>query len=178
MLELKTEEFGDTFTDTAAGASEEFISDCVVESDLELRLPPSYVPQESERIALYQRLDNMTSPDQTEIYSENLRDRFGPIPQVTEELIKVVPLRFAARRLGIERLNLKGGRMYLYLVGDDNKAYYMSSAFGKVLGFMQTCPRRCFLRDREGKRSVVIENVPSVSEALYILISLLAAHAL
>ncbi|MDE5586035.1 MAG: transcription-repair coupling factor, partial [Muribaculaceae bacterium] len=59
VLELKTEEFADTFAETTKPGEEEFVADCAIESDLELRLPPSYVPQESERISLYQQLDNM-----------------------------------------------------------------------------------------------------------------------
>ena len=148
---------------------QEFVSDCTIESDLELRLPPDYVPQESERISLYQQLDNMERPEDVEGFAERLRDRFGPVPATTQELIKVVPLRMEARRLGIERLTLKGGRMYLFFVGDDNKAYYQSPAFGKVLAYMQVDPANMRLREKDGKRSMVIDNVPGVDKALSIL---------
>ena len=145
------------------------MADCTIESDLELRLPPDYVPQESERISLYQQLDNMERPEQIEQFRAQLRDRFGVIPRISEELIKVVPLRMAARRLGIERLALKGGKMRLYCVGDDNKAYYNSAAFGRVLSYLQKNPMRCELRDIKGKRSILISKVASVSDALEIL---------
>ncbi|MDE5839394.1 MAG: DEAD/DEAH box helicase, partial [Muribaculaceae bacterium] len=127
VLELKTEEFADTFADTSKPGEEEFVADCAIESDLELRLPPSYVPQESERISLYQELDNMENAGQIEEFRAQLKDRFGAIPATTEELIKVVPLRIAAKRLGIERLTLKGGKMYVYFVGEENAAYYAST---------------------------------------------------
>ena len=169
VTELKTEEFGDTFTDVNAGKEEEFTADCTIESDLELRLPPDYVPQESERISLYQQLDNMEQPQQTEDFRTQLRDRFGSIPDVTEELIKVVPLRIAARRLGIERLVLKGGKMRLYFVSDDNKAYYRSQAFGRVLAYLRAHPRRCEIREVNNRRSFLIHKVPTVSIALDIL---------
>lgn len=169
VLELKTEEFAEEFDELTAGKEEEYVADCTIESDLELRLPPDYVPQESERISLYQQLDNMESVEQTELFRSHLRDRFGAIPQISEELIKVVPLRMAARRLGIERLALKGGKMRLYFVGDDNKAYYQSSAFGKVLSFLQKDPMRCEIRDVKGRRSILVNRVSNVSEALSIL---------
>lgn len=176
VIELKTEEFSDAFEDVNHSEEEqEFVADCVIESDLELRLPPSYVPQESERISLYQQLDNMTRLDNTDQFREHLRDRFGPLPKVTEELIKVVPLRIAARRLGIERLTLKGGKAYLYFVDESNKAYYMSSAFGRVLRFLQDNPLRTNLRHNLGKNSIVIENVNNVSEALVILQGMISA---
>ena len=169
VLELKTEEFAEEFDELAGGKEEEFVADCTIESDLELRLPPDYVPQESERISLYQQLDNMETPEQIEMFRTHLRDRFGAIPQISEELIKVVPLRMAARRLGIERLALKGGKMRVYFVGDDNKAYYQSQAFGKVLGYLQQNPMRCQIREIKGKRSILIDKVDTVSEALAIL---------
>ena len=169
VVELKTEEFGDDFSEVNAGQPDEYVSDCVIESDLELRLPPSYVPQESERIMLYQQLDNMEREEDVERFAEHLRDRFGVIPPTSEELIKVVPLRMAARRLGVERLVLKGGKMYLYLVGDDNKAYYNSPAFGRVLAYMQTEILTTQLREVKGKRSVLVSEVPDVSTALNIL---------
>lgn len=169
VIELKTEEFPDDFEDINEGKEEEYVADCTIESDLELRLPPEYVPQESERISLYQQLDNMEKPEQTEQFRMHLRDRFGPIPEISEELIKVVPLRMAARRLGIERLVLKEGKMRLFFVGDDNKAYYQSPAFGKVLAYLQAHPRECEIREIKGKRSILISGVTGVSQALQIL---------
>lgn len=168
VMELKTEEFADTFTDTAAGKEEEFIADCTIESDLELRIPPEYVPQENERITLYRRLDNMESPAKLDEFRAELRDRFGAIPESTEELIRVVPLRAAARRLGIERLGLKGGKMRVYFVGDDNRAYYNSPAFGKVLAYLQRNPRLCTLKEVNGRRLMVLDGVKTVSDALAI----------
>lgn len=169
VLELKTGEFADDFKDETQGAPDEFVADCTIESDLELLLPPSYVPQESERISLYQRLDNMERPEQIEGFRQELRDRFGVIPSCTAELIDVVPLRLAAKRLGIERLTLKNGAMSLFFVGDENKAYYQSNAFGRVLAYLQLFPMRCALRERNGKRSMRIDKVTSVSDALAIL---------
>lgn len=169
VFELKTEEFSEEFEELTSGKEEEFVSDCTIESDLELRLPPDYIPQESERISLYQQLDNMENPEQTELFRTSLKDRFGPIPEISEELIMVVPLRMAARRLGIERLVLKNGSMRLFFVGEDNKAYYNSPAFGRVLNFVQSHPKQCELRNVKGKNSILITDVPSVSKALEIL---------
>ncbi len=169
VIELKTEEFGDTFTDLSAGADEEFTADCVIESDLELRLPADYVPQENERITLYRRLDNMENTDGIAAFESELRDRFGEIPSTTQELIHVVPLRLAAKRLGIERLVLKGGKLRAYFVGADNKAYYKSNAFGRVLSFLQRYPRRTNLKEINGRSLIIIDSVPTVTEALSIL---------
>lgn len=166
VMEIKTEEFGDTFTDVNAGETEEFTTDCIVESDLELLIPATYVPQEGERISLYQQLDNMDSAEQTAVFREHLRDRFGPIPQETEELIKIVALRREARRYGVERLVLKGGKMRLYFVSSDNIAYYQSSAFGRILSFVAINPRRSVISEKNGKNMILVHKVPDVEAAL------------
>ena len=168
VIELKTEEFGEEF-DEVKGSDDDFVSDCIVESDLELRIPPEYVPQESERISLYQQLDNMTGNDATDTFREQLRDRFGALPLVTSELIKVVPLRLAAKRLGVERLVLKGGRMYLYFVGKENVAYYNSQAFGRIISYYSQHPAVAVLREGKGstgKNSMTVEHIDTVSKAL------------
>ena len=62
VLELRTEEFSDTFDDAVAQSDADepqYVTDCTIESDMELLLPATYVPQEGERISLYQQLDNM-----------------------------------------------------------------------------------------------------------------------
>ena len=169
VTELKTEEFADEFEDVSDGLNpEEFVSDVVIESDLELRIPPQYVPQDNERITLYRQLDNTERVEQLDDFRAALRDRFGAIPDVTEELIRVVPLRMAAKRLGIERVVLKGGQLRAFFVGDDNKAYYQSKAFGRVLGYLQTHISGCNLNENNGKRYLLIKDVPTVSAALEI----------
>ena len=169
VIELKTEEFADTFADENANAPEEFVADCIIESDMELRIPADYVPQEGERISLYQELDNMEHAEQIKTFRDKLKDRFGEIPNVTEELIKIVPLRSIAKQIGVERLYLKQNKMFLYFVDETNQAYYHSAAFGRVLSYLQLNVKECELRDKNGKRSMVIANVDNVSLALDIL---------
>ncbi len=184
VLELKTEEFADTFEQQAAeqsqltGEDAEYVSDCVIDTDLTLMLPADYVPQESERIILYRELDNMASRQQVEAFEERLRDRFGEIPEMGRELIRIVPLRLLARTLGIEKIALMKHAMYLYFVGEENVAYYQSRAFGRILAFLQQNARRCRLRDKNGRRSMVVDDVTTVSEALALLDQISSLQAL
>lgn len=177
VKELKTEEFADEFADVtdATLPDGEYVTDVTIDSDLELRLPPEYVPQENERISLYRQLDNMERPEQVEQFRAELRDRFGQIPQVSEELIKVVPLRFAAKKLGIERVVLKNGQMRAYLVSDENKAYYQSRAFGRVLEWVQSNPKGTHFKTVGDRNLIVIDNVATVSSALAIAETMTAA---
>lgn len=168
VTELRTEEFSDTLK-AERPEEEEFVADCAIESDMELLLPADYVPQESERIALYRELDNIDREMDLVEFQSNLIDRFGKIPPETAELIRVPRLRRLGRQLGIEKISLKQGLMYLYFVDESNKAYYQSPMFGRLITYLQQNPLRVKIREKAGKRSFSIANVPSVETAVDIL---------
>ena len=183
VTELRTTEFAGVMTAEKTGGDgsdeEEFVADCVIESDLELLLPADYVPQESERIALYRELDSMELDADIDAFCSRLEDRFGPLPEVTRELVRVPRLRRLARQLGVEKVALKGGKMYLYFVDDSNKAYYQSAAFGRLVTFLQQNPARVKIRENAatGRRSFAIATVPTVSSAAALLASVRAMPA-
>ncbi len=170
VTELRTEEFADTAqASNDIVSAEDFVTDCTIESDMELLLPALYVPQASERIALYQELDSIERDDQIAAFRSRLEDRFGRIPKVTEELLLVPRLRRLARRLGIEKVNLHQGAMYIYFVGESNQAYYQSDMFGRLLTFLTMNPRRVKIRQNAAKQSFSIANVKTVEEAVNLL---------
>ena len=53
-------------------------------------------------------------------------------------------------------------------MGDDNKAYYQSKAFGRMITYLQLNPKRVNIRQKADKRSFLIDRVPTVKEALSI----------
>ena len=166
VLELKTEEFADTFADEHQdSANTEYANDCTIESDLEILFPASYVPQESERILLYQELDNMERQEDVDAFCKRLEDRFGAIPDQARELILVVTLRRLARRLGIEKIVLKQGHMTMFFVSSENAAYYQSPAFGRILTYLQQNVRIANLNEHNNRRSMRIDGIKTVREA-------------
>ncbi len=179
VMELKNEEFADTLTASdGTSGEEEFVADCAVESDMELLLPPDYVPQEGERISLYKELDGIERELDLQRFRMHLEDRFGKIPKVTAELLRVPRLRYLARRLGIEKIVLKQEQMYMYFVDDNNKAYYQSPMFGRILNYLQAHPRRCRIREKNGRRSLAIADVPTVEEAVALLQEILSLNSI
>ena len=168
VMELRTEEFSDTLT-ADNDDEKEYVADCVIESDMELLLPADYVPQESERISLYQELDSIEREMDLQAFKSRLEDRFGKIPSVTAELLRIPRLRRLARQLGIEKVSLKQETMYIYFVDNSNIAYYQSPMFGKILHYLQQNTRRCRIREKNERRSIAITAVPTVEEAVHIL---------
>ncbi|MDE6345965.1 MAG: transcription-repair coupling factor [Muribaculaceae bacterium] len=179
VVELTTQEFADTVTaDNDVTGTDDFVADCVIESDLEVLLPPDYVPQESERISLYRELDGITRRDDLDAFASRLRDRFGAIPPVAQELLLIPMLRSNARRLGIEKVALKQGIMYIYFVDESNKAYYQSPMFGRLLNYLQRNPQRVAIRQRDQRRSFAIKSVATVAQANAILEEILTLESI
>ena len=142
------------------------------ESDLELYFPDQYVPSDSERMLLYRELDGLQTDEQVAAYRTRLIDRFGPVPHCGEELMRVVPLRRIGQTLGCEKIVLKQQRMTLYFVTQNDSPFYQSEAFGLLLDYVARNPRRCNFREVNGKRSMVITDVPTIEEAVQILSSI------
>lgn len=173
IVELKNDEFGDMFQeDIAEGkkiTGDEFVEDCAIESDLEMYFPDYYVPGSSERMLLYRELDSISNDSELDKYKKNLVDRFGNIPHEGNELLQIVPLRRIGKRLGCEKITLKQKRMQMQFVSNPMSAYYKSAAFGNILNYIADNPRQCNLKEINGKRTMMINDVSTVAEAVGIL---------
>ena len=172
VTELKNDEFSEIYKEEIKNGEmtgEDFVDDCSVESDIEMYFPDQWVPTDSERMLLYRELDNLKNDDELARYRQRLIDRFGEIPKVANELMNVVPLRRKAKQLGCERLMLKMGRMTMFFVSNPNSPYYQSQAFDSILNYIASNPRRCNIRENNGKRSLVVNDVKTVEDAIVVL---------
>ena len=59
--------------------------------------------------------------------------------------------------------------MVLYFVQNDQSAYFQSRAFGQCIAYAGMNVHRSNLREAKGRRSMVIQDVHSVKEAVDIL---------
>lgn len=173
VTELKNDEFQDLYTEEMAEgkqlSGDDFVDDCAVESDLEMYFPDTYVPGSSERMLLYRELDNIENDVQLDAYRKRLEDRFGPIPRQGIELMQVVSLRRLGKHLGCEKLILKQSTLQMQFVSNLNSAYYKSNAFGKCIDYIAANPRRCNIKEKNGKRSMIVSNIKTVGDAVFVL---------
>lgn len=173
VTELKNDEFQDLYTEEIAEgkqlSGDDFVDDCAVESDLEMYFPDTYVPGSSERMLLYRELDNIENDVQLDAYRKRLEDRFGPIPRQGIELMQVVSLRRLGKHLGCEKLILKQSTLQMQFVSNLNSAYYKSNAFGKCIDYIAANPRRCNIKEKNGKRSMIVSNIKTVGDAVFVL---------
>ena len=165
--ELKDEEFAELYADERAEneSSTIFVTDCQIDSDLEVLFSSDYIENVSERISLYRELDSIQDEASLVEFEKRLEDRFGKIPTEGQSLMLVVKLRWLAMRYGVEKLVLKNEQMTAFLVSNPQSPYYQSESFGRLLQYMTTHPRKCQLRERNMRRSVVFMDVKTVERA-------------
>jgi transcription-repair coupling factor (superfamily II helicase) len=87
--------------------------DPVISVEVEALLPEAYVPEVNQRLALYQRVAELDDATEIAQVQAELTDRFGPPPAAVLALLDVVGLRVAARSVGVEKIDARGGRATL-----------------------------------------------------------------
>lgn len=149
----------------------EYVNDCLVETDLELLIPDSYINIQAEKIRLYKELDNITDEEDLDRFINELKDRFGPIPNEVKELCFVVRLRRVAKSKGFEKVVLKNGKMLIYFISNQMSPYYRTKMFSDILKSIQQKPgNRYILKEVNNKLYVTIDMVRTI-EGAYKLIS-------
>lgn len=144
-----------------------------IDCDLHAYFPETYVPGASERMLLYRELDGLKTDEQLARFRQRMEDRFGPIPEEGEELLRIAPLRRLGGQLGCQRIVLKGGRMTLYFVPENDHPFYQSEVFEHVIQYAMRQHRLCRLSEDAGRRRMTVKPVTSVRQACTILSEIL-----
>jgi len=168
--ELKNEEFADIYAseNSEVAENETFVSDCQMETDMELMFPAEYISNVSERMNLYRDLDNVKDEAEMQKFQDNLVDRFGPIPEQALNLMSLVRLRWLAIGLGFEKLVLKNERMTAFLIQSQNSPYFNSQVFGNIIDYVVSHPAQCTFKGSDN-RAIVFNGVSCVNDAIAIL---------
>jgi transcription-repair coupling factor (superfamily II helicase) len=171
IQELKETEFSGLYEPAREKTHAEtmYVSDCHIDTDLELLFPDHYVSHIGERVELYRMLDNIGNQRELSDFREMLLDRFGPLPPESEDLLKVVELRWVARNLGVEKIILKKSTLITYFVSNPESPFYSSGVFREVIGNIQAHPGIFRMREDQEKLSLRSDHVDSVQKACMIL---------
>jgi transcription-repair coupling factor (superfamily II helicase) len=176
VRELRHDEFRDLLEEDVRNgiiqSGDDFVDDCQLDSDLPLYFAESYVPTSTERMQLYRELDNLEREVDVEAFRRRMMDRFGAIPEEGENLIRVVRLRMLGKSLGVEKIVLKNRRMRLCFVSQDDSPFYASPVFDRIIEFCALNPVRCQLKETDGVRAMIVQEVISVEAAIKMLESI------
>jgi transcription-repair coupling factor (superfamily II helicase) len=170
VQELKESEFRDLFTKDLTASVDLRLPDCQIETDLQIIIPEKYVTNISERLSLYNQLDNIEKEEELQEFQKSITDRFGPLPQEVHNLLKIVRIRWKAEQIGFEKLTLKNNILKGYFVSQERTEYFQTDKFGKILDYIKKHPKRCSLKEIKTKLLLTVENVLSI-DALDLLLS-------
>jgi transcription-repair coupling factor (superfamily II helicase) len=160
--ELKESEYRYLFEGDLDKKIKLLAEDCIIETDFEMFIPEEYVTNIAERLNLYARLDNTNTENELNDFSNELKDRFGPIPDEVITLFEIVRIRWLAEKLGIERLILKNNTIKAHFIDPDNSAYYNSDIFGKILNYIKYNSVNCTLKEVKNRPILVVRGLNSV----------------
>ena len=154
--ELKRNEFRDLYKEEIT-AQDDYVSDCSIDTDLEILIPDSYVESITERLSLYTQLDNCETEEELQKFYTDLQDRFGPVPNEVNDLITTVRVRRLAVELGFEKLFLKNEVLKCFFVSNPDSPYFQSEIFTGILQFLQTGTNKASLK-QVGKNGILVVN--------------------
>ncbi|MEY4604390.1 MAG: transcription-repair coupling factor [Bacteroidota bacterium] len=163
--ELRENEFKELFDERTTDNPLHYVKDCMLETDLEVRIPDDYVNNVAERLSLYQEMDNLKNEEELNAFAEQLIDRFGPLPREVKELILSFRLRWVAEKMGLERLVIKSGKMVGYFIANPQSPFYETETFTQVLQHIQKNGSHCTLSEKNERLRIIFSQVKHIKDA-------------
>ena len=167
--ELRESEFKELFEERTTDSLLNFVKDCILETDLEVRIPDDYVNNVNERLSLYQEMDNLKNEEELSAFGMKLIDRFGPLPRQVNELIISFKLRWLAQNLGIDRLVIKGGKMVGYFIQNPQSPFYETEVFAQLLNHIQRNAQNCKMSEQNDRLRIIFSDVKHIKHAFELL---------
>ena len=163
IRELKRSEFKELFKEEIS-RQDDFVQDCTIDTDLEILIPDDYVESITERLSLYQRLDNCENEEELQAMAGEMKDRFGPLPQEVDDLFVTVRCRKLAVVLGFEKMSLKDETLRCYFINRPDSPYFESQTFQQILSFIQTGTNKAKLKQSGRLFIMIVNDVRSMEE--------------
>lgn len=146
--------------------SENYMTECTVETDQPALLPDTFVDITVEKIRIYKELDTLSDARSLEKAKDRLIDRFGHLPVEVENLFTVVQIRQQGRRLGFEKIIIKNGILIAFFISNPFSPYYKSDVFAQILDAISAAGNTFEMKQGEnGKLKIISRNVQSLSDA-------------
>jgi transcription-repair coupling factor (superfamily II helicase) len=163
IRELKRTQFKELYKEEIA-QQDDFVTDCSIDTDLEILIPDSYVESITERLSLYSRLDNCEKEKELEDFHKEMADRFGPIPAQVEDLFTTVRCRKMAVELGFEKMFLKNETLKCFFVSNPDSPYFQSETFNGILLFLQTGTNKGKLKQVGKNGILIVEEIKKMND--------------
>ncbi|MEG3164057.1 transcription-repair coupling factor [Sphingomonas sp. PB2P19] len=74
--------------------------------DAPILIPEEYVPDLDLRMGLYRRLNELEEGREIEAFAAEMIDRFGPLPDATDNLIRVIEIKLNAKKACVSKIDV------------------------------------------------------------------------
>lgn len=163
LQELKDEEFKELFKDETPKPR---TNEVQVDVDAEILIPDHYVRNIQERLSLYNELAQISDEDKLLKFRDELIDRFGPMPKELKGLFDSMRMKWKARDLGFERVNLHNKTLTCYFPANQSSPYYQSELFGNILKYVAAHPVKCSMKQTPKNLTMILKNITGVLDAI------------
>ena len=133
--------------------------------------PNDFINSSSERLNLYTKLNKIAQLDELNLFKSELIDRFGALPNIVDELLRSIELRWLSAELGFDKIILKKNIFIGYIkdfASDKqkknlDKIFRYSTINQNSISFSQK-------KLTDGEKFIVkIKNVDSISKAIEVI---------
>ena len=171
--ELKENEFKELYDEVEGEKEKVFVKDTQLDTDFELLFPDDYINNITERLNLYNQLNEVKDEEGLQQFETELVDRFGPLPTQAVDLLNSVRIKWMATAIGLEKVVMKKGKFIGYFIADQQSPFYQTQAFTQVLQYAQKHPKQCQLKEKQTRNGLrlllVFEGINSVEKVLGVL---------
>jgi transcription-repair coupling factor (superfamily II helicase) len=107
---------------------------------VDFRIDDEYVPDMNQRLMLYRRVAASRSHDELERVLEEVRDRYGPLPESVLNLAEYGRIRIMADRIGLESIDRQGPLVVLRFRSDGQRPGRATPDPARLVGFLRERP--------------------------------------
>ncbi len=167
VRELKETEFKGVFETEPSKLK---YPDTQVEFDYTAYLDNEYVQDNVERMNLYRKLAGAESDTEIDDWHEEVKDRFGPLPESGKNLLMATRIKYYASRLLLTKVTIRADRMWLTCPKNNNKLstdFYDNGLFQRLLSQIESLKTDQFqVIQKDESVRLVIHQIPDPAGAL------------
>ena len=167
--ELRTEEFAAVFEEERKPKATETL----VDIDADALIPETYLSNRIERLNMYRRISECPSRSELDAVSDEIADRFGPLPDEVTSLIMGVEMKIAGQELRLPKITFKNERLFLRLPSTDEDPWFYEHRFQGLLAALGSLDHRYVLKEsRAGSLRAIVQEVPDLQVARSLIMTL------
>ena len=130
-----------------------------IDMKISAHIPSSYIPSEADRMEMYKKISLIQSDEDRCDIEDELCDRFGEMPRVTERLLLISASRAMATGIGITKVSVTESMMTIKTAKADLALWSEVFAEYKGMYFAPTDPTTIFYRFAKAEPTKLVHEI-------------------